>query len=192
MCNHAKRIQHGNEIDVSSIGHGQRLTPTGRRTVCWCIIPTSRVTVLLVYNPHKQGHEIHIDMCRHVLAFITSPTSRVTNNMTTSETKQAKVNENHNSQSLSDHQDSHLNFNPILLSSHFFPLQPPKKKKEKKKPSHALRKLVIKLDFSLLFLSKNLIWNPEISPLQEAFGSALLFCPCPPAALVVGANSGHF
>ncbi|GKV13657.1 hypothetical protein SLEP1_g24644 [Rubroshorea leprosula] len=44
MCNHEKRIQYGNELDVSSIGHGQRLTPTGRRTVCWCIIPTSRVT----------------------------------------------------------------------------------------------------------------------------------------------------
>ncbi|GKV17624.1 hypothetical protein SLEP1_g28102 [Rubroshorea leprosula] len=27
-----------------------------------------------------------------------------------------------------------------------------------------LEKLVRKLDFSLLFLSKNLIWNPEISP----------------------------
>ncbi|GKV07215.1 hypothetical protein SLEP1_g19013 [Rubroshorea leprosula] len=41
MCNHAKQVQYGNEIDVSSIGHSQCYKP-----------PTGRLQNLLVYNPH--------------------------------------------------------------------------------------------------------------------------------------------
>ncbi|GKV42145.1 hypothetical protein SLEP1_g49582 [Rubroshorea leprosula] len=76
-----KQIQYGHEIDISFIGHDQCIIPTTRATICWCITPTSWV--------ERTGS---ITTCRHVLAFITSPTSRVTNNMTTSETKQAEVN----------------------------------------------------------------------------------------------------
>ncbi|GKV17131.1 hypothetical protein SLEP1_g27673 [Rubroshorea leprosula] len=39
-----------------------------------------------------------------------------------------------------------------------------------------------KLDFSLLFLSKNPIWNPEIFPPAGESGSALSFLSCPPTA----------
>ncbi|GKV35893.1 hypothetical protein SLEP1_g44097 [Rubroshorea leprosula] len=61
-----------------------------------------------------------------------------------------------------------------LLPKAFISDQPPERKK-KKETQPCLEETGRELNFSLLFLSKNLIWNPEISPLQEASGSALLF-----------------
>ncbi|GKV07118.1 hypothetical protein SLEP1_g18920 [Rubroshorea leprosula] len=91
MCNHAKRIQYENEIDVSSISHGERLTPTGKRTVCWCIIPTSKVTICWCIIPTSK---VTVCWCitptsRVTVCWCITPTSRVTqrtdsiNNMST-------------------------------------------------------------------------------------------------------------
>ncbi|GKV36707.1 hypothetical protein SLEP1_g44807 [Rubroshorea leprosula] len=66
------------------------------------------------------------------------------------------------------------------------------RKKKKKKPSQPLRKPVRKLDFSFFSCSKTQI-EPRNSPpcrkLPDLLCSSLC---CPPAALVVGANFGHF
>ncbi|GKU88962.1 hypothetical protein SLEP1_g3167 [Rubroshorea leprosula] len=74
-------------------------------------------------------------------------------------------------------------FSPARFCSSFFPLQP--ENPPLQAASTSFEKLVRKLGISPPFLSKNLIWNPEIFPPAGNSRSALL---CSPAALVVGAN----
>ncbi|GKV21413.1 hypothetical protein SLEP1_g31396 [Rubroshorea leprosula] len=62
----------------------------------------------------------------------------------------------------------------------FFSLQPPKSPLQAAGTS--FEKLVRKLGISPSFLSKNLIWNPEIFPPARKSGSALLCSVFPPAA----------
>ncbi|GKV47160.1 hypothetical protein SLEP1_g54080 [Rubroshorea leprosula] len=64
---------------------------------------------------------------------------------------------------------------------------PPERKKGETQP--CLEETGRELDFSLLFLSKNLIWNPKISPPAGSFricSVRLLLLP------IVGANSLNF
>ncbi|GKV48957.1 hypothetical protein SLEP1_g55731 [Rubroshorea leprosula] len=70
---------------------------------------------------------------------------------------------------------------PILLFFSFLPAAATRRKK-KGNPALALRKTGKQPDFILLFWSKNLIWNPEISPPAGKSESALLCSVLPPAA----------
>ncbi|GKV17132.1 hypothetical protein SLEP1_g27674 [Rubroshorea leprosula] len=80
------------------------------------------------------------------------------------------------------------NSNPIPL---FFSLQPERKKRKGTQP--CLGKPVRKLDFSLLLLSENLIWNPEILPPCWKIRICLaLLCPSAGCSCFVGVICSGF